>query len=113
MESILTSIKILLGIGEEYEHFDQPIIMHINSVFGDLMQLGIGPPEGFRIEDETAVWTDFMSDMSKVESVKSYMYLRVKLLFDSQTLPSSVIESYNRQIEKAEWRLNAAVETEF
>lgn len=113
MESILTSIKMMLGISEEYEHFDSVIVMHINSVFGDLMQLGVGPSEGFRIEDETAVWTDFVSDMSKVEAVKSYMFLRVKLLFDSQTLPSSVIESYNRQIEKAEWRLNAAVETEF
>lgn len=113
MESILTSIKMLLGISEEYEHFDPTIIMHINSVFGDLMQLGVGPSEGFHIEDETSVWTDFMPDMSKVEAVKSYIYLRVKLLFDSQTLPSSVIESYNRQIERAEWRLNAAVETEF
>lgn len=113
MESILTSIKMLLGISEEYDHFDPVIIMHINSVFSDLMQLGVGPSKGFRIEDETATWVDFMTDMSKVEAVKSYMYLRVKLLFDSQTLPSSVIESYNRQIEKAEFRLNAAAETEF
>ena len=113
MESILTSIKMMLGISEEYDHFDSVIIMHINSVLGDLIQIGVGPSEGFRIEDETAVWTDFVPDMSKVEAVKSYIYLRVKLLFDSQTLPSSVIESYNRQIEKAEFRLNAAVETEF
>lgn len=113
MESILTSIKKLLGIEAEYEHFDPDIIMHINSVFMDLTQLGLGPPEGFWIEDETSVWTDFIPDIGRAEAVKSYMYMRVKLLFDYQSLGSATIESLNRQIEKAEWRLNIAAESEF
>ena len=111
IESILTSIKKLLGIDESYEHFDPDIIMHINTVFDDLRQMGVGPVEGFAIEDASAVWTDFIDDMTKFQSVKSYIYLRVKLLFDSSTLPSAVIQSYERQIEKLEWRLNVSAET--
>lgn len=110
MESILTSIKKLLGIAEEYEHFDQDIIMHINSVFMTLTQIGVGPSEGFVIEDETSVWTDFLADNTKLEAVKSYIYLKVRLLFDPPTSPS-VIESYNRMITEYEWRLNVAAET--
>ena len=82
MESILTSIKKLLGITEEYDQFDPDIIMHINSVFMILTQLGVGPAEGFSIEDDTAVWTDFIQDVKKLESVKTYVYLKVKLAFD-------------------------------
>lgn len=109
MESILTSIKKLLGIAEEYEHFDADLIMHINSVFSILTQLGVGPSEGFSIEDEIAVWTDFISEKSKIELVKSYMHLKVKLLFDPP-LSSSVMDAMNRQISEFEWRLNVAVD---
>lgn len=109
MESILDSIKKLLGPGSNDSHFDPDIIMHINTVFTDLTQLGVGPEEGFSIEDDTSLWTDFLSDMSKFESVKSYMYLRVKLLFDPPA-NSSVITSYKEQIDKLEWRLNVAAE---
>ena len=110
MESILTSIKKLLGIAEDYEHFDQDIIMHINSVFMILTQLGVGPDEGFSIEDDTAVWTDFIQDIKKLESVKTYIYLKVKLAFDPP-LSSAVIESMNRLINELEWRLNVAAES--
>lgn len=110
MESILTSIKKLLGITEEYEHFDPDIIMHINSVFMILTQLGVGPAEGFSIQDETATWNDFVSDMTKVEAVKSYVHLKVKLLFDPP-LSSAVMESMNRMIGELEWRLNVAAES--
>lgn len=110
MESILTSIKKLLGIPKEYEHFDADIVMHINSVFMILTQLGVGPAEGFTIMDEDATWDEFIQDKKTIESVKSYMYLKVKLLFDSSTLSSSVIESYNRMITEFEWRLNVAVD---
>lgn len=111
MESILTSIKKMLGIDVEYTHFDADIIMHINSVFMILNQLGVGPAEGFTIQDETSVWSDFVSDETPVqlEAIKSYVYLKVKLLFDPP-LSSSVIESYNRQIAEFEWRLNVAVD---
>ena len=110
MESILTSIKKLLGITEEYDQFDPDIIMHINSVFMILTQLGVGPAEGFSIEDDTAVWTDFIQDVKKLEAVKTYIYLKVKLLFDPP-LSSAVIESMNRLINELEWRLNVAAES--
>lgn len=112
MESILTSIKKLLGIEDEYEHFDADIIMHINTVLGDLTQLGVGPSEGFQIEDETSTWNDFITIDSPalLSGVKSYIHLRVKLLFDPPS-SSSVLASYERQIDRFEWRLNAAAET--
>ena len=110
MDSILTSIKKLLGISEEYDHFDPDIIMHINSVFMTLTQLGVGPAEGFTIEDETSVWGDFIDNpVVSIEAVKSYTYLKFKLLFDPP-LSSAVIESTNRMISEFEWRINVAVE---
>lgn len=109
MESILTSIKKLLGIEEEHEHFDPDIIMHINSVLMILTQLGVGPSEGFMIEDKNATWYDFIPDDQNLEAVKSYMHLRVKLLFDPP-LSSAVMESMNRMISEFEWRLNVAAE---
>lgn len=110
MESILTSIKKMLGIAEEYDIFDPDIIMHINSVFMVLNQLGVGPPEGFTIEDSTSTWQEFMQNNTNIESVKSYMYLKVKLLFDP-SLNSAVTESMKQMIQEYEWRLNVAAET--
>lgn len=109
MESILTSIKKMLGIAEEYEHFDTDLIMHINSVFSILNQLGVGPPEGFMITDKDTNWQDYIADEAKLQLAKSYVYLKVRLLFDPP-LGSAVIESMNRQISEFEWRLNAAVD---
>jgi len=111
MESILTSIKKMLGIAEEYTHFDADLIMHINSVFAILTQIGVGPSEGFSIEDKTDVWSDFIQDNKKLESVKSYTYMKVKLLFDPP-LNSSVIESMNRIISELEWRILISREEE-
>lgn len=110
MESILTTIKKMLGIEEDYEQFDPDIIISINSVFSDLTQLGVGPSEGFFIEDKTSVWTDFIPEIGKIESIKSYMHLRVKLLFDPPS-SSALIESMNKQIERFEWRINIAAES--
>lgn len=110
MESILTSIKKLLGIEEDYVHFDPDIIMHINSVFMILNQLGVGPPEGFRIEDDIATWADYTDNNLLYESVKTYIYLKVRLLFDPPA-SSSLIEAMNRQISELEWRLNVAAES--
>lgn len=109
MESILTSIKKLLGIAEEYNHFDPDLIMHINSVLMILTQLGVGPSEGFRIEDDSATWDDFIPEDQNLEAVKSYMHLKVKLLFDPP-LSSAVIESMKRMIDEIEWRLNVEVD---
>ena len=110
-ESILTSIKKLLGIPEDYEHFDQDIIIHINSVFMILNQLGVGPTEEFTIADKTAVWSDFISDNKKFESVKTYVYMKVRLLFDPP-LSSAVMDCINKVINELEWRLNVAAESE-
>ena len=109
MDSILTSIKKLLGITEEYEHFDQDIIMHINSVFMILTQMGVGPEEGFTISDSTTTWSEFTDDDKKIEAVKSYVYLKVRLLFDPPA-SSSVMEAINRSISEFEWRLNIAAD---
>lgn len=111
MESILTSIKKLLGIAEEYTHFDADLIMHINSVFSILTQIGVGPPEGFSIKDESSVWQDFIPEKSKWELIKSYMYMKVKLLFDPP-LNSAVIESANRIISELEWRIQVVADSE-
>lgn len=112
MESILTSIKKLLGIAKEYTHFDDDIIMHINSVFMTLTQLGVGPSEGFYIEDDSAYWEDFIDDPYKLQAVKTYIYLKVKLVFDPGSVGSSTLASYERQIQELEWRLNVAAESE-
>ena len=110
-ESILTSIKKLLGITEEYEQFDPDIIMHINSVFMILTQMGVGPSKGFRINDKTAVWSDYMTDDQNLDSVKSYIHLKVKLLFDPP-LSSSVMECMKQLISELEWRLYTESELE-
>ena len=110
MESILTSIKKLLGIAEEYTHFDEDLIMHINSVLTILTQMGIGPSKGFTIEDDLATWDDFISDKTYFESVKTYIHLKVKLIFDPP-LSSAVMESMKNIIAEIEWRLYAAAET--
>jgi len=111
MNSILTSIKELLGITEDYTHFDNAIVMHINSVFTILNELGVGPKEGFSIKDKQASWEDFLPEDLSIEAVKSYIYLKVRLLFDPPT-NSALIESINRQISEFEWRLNVAVDPE-
>lgn len=111
MDSILTSIKKSLGIAEEYEHFDPDIIMHINSVFMILSQLGAGPAGGFFIKDKTAVWSDFMDESDNLEIIKSYMYLKVKALFDPSS-SSAVMESANRLLSEFEWRINVEAEKE-
>ena len=104
MDSILTSVKKMLGIAEEYEHFDADLIMHINSVLSILTQLGIGNPEGFAIHDATALWSDFTPSYPKLELIKSYMHTKVKLLFDPPT-SSSVLESMKRITDELEWRI--------
>ena len=107
--SILTSIKKLLGITESCTDFDTDIIMHINTVLMTLNQLGIGT-EGFQIEDKNAVWSEFV-DPNKLAATKSYVHLRVKLLFDPP-LNSAIIEAIKESIRELEWRLNVRVESE-
>lgn len=105
--SILTSIKKMLGIAEEYTHFDSDLIMHINSVLSILTQIGVGPSNGFSIQDDSTEWSQFIpdSDIKKLGFVKSYVGLKVKLLFDPPT-NSSVMEAMNKMIGELEFRLN-------
>ena len=106
MESILTSIKKLLGIGEDYDKFDVDIITHINTAFSILRQLGVGPKKGFSISGVDDVWNDFIpEDNAQFQDVKTYIYLKVKLVFDPP-LSASVIESMKESIHELEWRLN-------
>lgn len=76
-----------------------------------LNQIGVGPSNGFSISDKTAIWSDFISDSNKFEAVKSYMHMKVKLMFDPP-LQSSVVECMNRMINEMEWRLNVSAESE-
>ena len=110
MDSILQSIKKLLGMDASYEAFDADIIMHINTAFAVLKQLGVGPPNGFSITDDSAVWSDYTTDGSFNEAVKTYIYLKVKLIFDP---PSSgaAVETIKEVIKELEFRLNVDVET--
>lgn len=103
-DSILTGTKKLLGIEEDYTVFDVDILTHINSVFSTLQQLGIGADETFMITGKEESWSAFIADDKKTNAVKTYMYLRVRLLFDPPVVPS-LLASIEKQILELEWRL--------
>ena len=107
--SILTSIKKLLGIAEEDTSFDQDIIMHINTVFAILSQLGVGPANGFSIEDDSAIWGDYLGNATNLELVKSYIYMKVRSMFDPPT-SSILADAMNKNISELEWRINTTVD---
>ena len=109
-ESILTSIKKLLGMTKEYTAFDTDVTMHINSVFMTLHQLGVGPETGFRIKDDTTTWSMYITDEENLDAVKTYIYLKVKLVFDPP-LSSAVMEANKQMINELEWRLNVQAES--
>ena len=113
MDSILNSTKKLVGIVEEYEHFDADLVMYINSVFVILNQMGVGPAVPFSITDDTATWSEFSDDPYVLGMVKPYMGMKVRMMFDTSGLPSNVIESYEKQIAEHEWRLNVSVDPAF
>lgn len=107
-DSILNSIKKLLNIEESNKDFDSELIININSVFMILGQLGLHD-EAFRIEDSTTSWDEYLEESDDLDAVKSYIYLKVKLIFDPP-LNSSVMEAIKEQIRELEWRLNIQVE---
>lgn len=109
-QSILISTKKILGIAEDYTVFDLDIITHINSVFSTLTQLGVGPITGFMIEDNSEEWDDFITDDIPYNSVKSYVFLKVRQIFDPPTT-SYLISAVEKQVTELEWRLNAYRET--
>jgi hypothetical protein len=106
-QSILLSVKKILGIAEDYTVFDLDIMTHINTAFSTLTQLGVGPPSGFMIDDASDEWDSFIDVDTdpQYNSVKSYVFLKVKQLFDPPTT-SYLITATEKQIEELEWRLN-------
>lgn len=108
-ESIFESIKKLLGPDSDYEVFDQDILIFINGALATLTQIGIGPPEGFKITGPDETWSDLLGDKQDLESVKTYIYMKVRLVFDPPS-NSSVLSAYKEACQEFEWRLNVAVE---
>ena len=109
MDSILTSIKKMLGIMEVDTHFDQDIIIYINTELAVLDQIGVGPSEGFAIKDKTSLWTEFVEDKKLLGLIISYVYAKVRLIFDPPTT-SAVIEAMKRTIDNLEWRILVGAE---
>lgn len=103
--SILTSVKKNLGIDEAYTVFDHDILTYINGAFSTLTQLGVGPAEGYAIEDDTPTWSDFIGEDPRYNSVKTYVTLKVRMLFDPPQT-SYLLEAMTHQIEELEWRIN-------
>lgn len=107
--SILNSTKKILGVDADYDVFDLDIMTHINTAFSTLQQLGVGPVEGFMIEDDVPTWDAFLLNDNRLNAVKSYVYLRVRVLFDPPAT-SFVLDALKEQIAELEWRLNVAVD---
>lgn len=103
--SILKSTKKILGVDASYTAFDLDILTHINSTFSIINQLGVGPDDGFMIEDDTATWEDIGIPQKQLNLVRTYMFLRVRMLFDPPTT-SFLIEATNKQIDEHEQRLS-------
>ena len=105
MDSILITIKAMLGIHEGETYFDTDIIVNINSVLMMLTQLGLGPPNGFMITGNSEEWRDLLLDSTELEAVKTYIYLKVKVLFDPPN-NSFTLDAIERMTKELEWRLN-------
>lgn len=108
-DSILKTIRGMLGPDEDYEYFDSQIIVHINAAFSRLCRLGVGPETPFRINGTEETWSDFMDDGHQ-EELKEYVFLKVKTVFDTSTISSSVLSAYNERIKELEWELNDVAE---
>lgn len=111
MGSILTEVKKACNISEEYDVFDSDVIMHINSVFMILNQIGVGPAAGYRIKNKDNKWSEFIpEDDLRFEAVKTYVCSKVKLIFDPPS-SSIVTECLKQIVAECEWRLNLAAES--
>jgi hypothetical protein len=111
-QSVLNSTKKALQLDPDYDAFDPDLIMHINGVFSTLNQLGVGPDEGFMITGDQETWDTFLGTDPKLNQVKTYVYLRVRLLFDPPQT-AFLADAYAKQIEQLEWRLNVQAEGAF
>ena len=106
IDSILTTIKKQLGLEEEYEAYDQDILLLINSTFLNLNQINVGPKDGFHVNGNDEVWTDFLPEGPTLDAAKAYIYAKVRIIFDPPS-SSFVLEAYNKQIAELEWRMMA------
>lgn len=109
MDSILTTIKKLLGIEADYTQFDGDIVVHINTVLMTLYQLGVGPDSPASITNEMDTWEKIFGEEKNIEAIKTYIYLKVKMIFDPPT-SSFVLDAMNKQANELEWRLNVQTE---
>ena len=109
-DSILTSIKKLMGLTEEYDAFDQDILILINSVLFELEQIGVKAKDGFSLTDKTVVWSDYSDDDRLLNVLKPYIYMKTKVTFDPPT-SSGALDSMNRIIDRFEWRINLYADT--
>ena len=103
-ESILKTIKQLIGCPDDFEQFDLDLIVHINSAFAALTHLGVGPKEGYRITGADNAWSEFEDDAQKLSLIKDYVYIKTRLLFDPPT-SGSLMDSLEEQLKEMEWRL--------
>lgn len=110
-DSILDTVKKMLGIPQDYTQFDTDVVIHINSVLSILTQLGIGPNEGYSIKDNTSLWSDYIPDGKALSDIKTYVYLKVRLIFDPPSA-SSAVEAMNKLVSELEWRINVAADSE-
>ena len=110
MESILTSIKKLLGIDETFTQFDIDVMIFINSAFMSLYQLGIGPSGGYKITDDDNTWDEVTDSRIDLEGVKTFIYLKTRLMFDPPQM-GFLVEAIKDQIRELEWRLNVQIES--
>jgi hypothetical protein len=109
-ESILTSVKKVIGLAADYQAFDPDVVIAINGVFSTLNDLGIGPDEGFQITDDSATWDQYLGSDIRLNNVKTYMWLRVRMIFDPPTV-SFVKDAMEKQIAELEWRINVQRES--
>lgn len=114
IDSILNSVKKLCGIDPSIDAFDTDIIININAAFGTLNQLGVGPEDGFFIEDDGAVYNDFITDgnATQINLVKQYLYFKVRLAFDTSSMSGGMMSEMRKAMEELEWRLKISVESE-
>lgn len=111
ISSILNSVKKKLGLDPETAtEFDEDLIDYINMALSAVNQIGIGPRNGFAITGDSETWTDFVGDDPRLNMIKAYVQLRVKLIFDPPSA-SFVLQSYQDQLREYEWRLNFFVDT--
>lgn len=109
-DSILATIKKMLGLDDEYTPFDMDIVVHINAAFMTLCQMGVGPKDGFEVRNYEQTWDDFLINHVMLGAVKTWVYLQVKMAFDPPT-NSFVMDAMKTQSDQILWRLNVQAES--